>query len=113
MATIRVDADRVTVTFSWAEKLLGLVTDVTVPRSCVRSVSPVESWWRDVHGWRVGLGMPGLWLLGTWRGRSSKQLVALRRGAPAVKIGLSGARYDELLISTPDAVSITRALAAH
>lgn len=85
----------------------------TIRVDAVRSVSPVGSWWRDVHGWRVGLGMPGLWLLGTRRRRGSKQLVALTRGAPAVKIGLSGAKYDELLISTPDAVRITRALAAH
>ncbi|MDI6910042.1 hypothetical protein [Nocardioides sp.] len=48
-----------------------------------------------------GLAVRFTRLRGTWRSRGHKQLVALRRGVPAVRIGLAGSSYDELLVSTP------------
>ncbi len=101
MATITVDADRLRVTFPTTEKLLGVVGDLDVPVSSVLSAHEVASW-REVKGWRMGLGLPGVWLLGTWRWRGHKQLVALRRNRPAVRVVLRGEKYDEVLVETPD-----------
>lgn len=110
MATITVGPDdQVRVTFPTSEKVLGLVRDVRVPRSAVRSAHPVRSW-REVRGWRVGLGLPTIRLVGTWRRRGGKQLVSLRRGVPAVRLELDGMGYDEILVSTPDASRVLEQL---
>lgn len=103
MADIDLTDDALTVRFSRAERLLGIVGDFSAPRSAITSTARVESWSREVRGMRVGLNLPGHWLLGTWRSRGHRQLVALRRGQPAVRFGLTGTKYDEVLVSTADA----------
>jgi hypothetical protein len=102
MATITADATTVRVTFPTKEKLLGLVRDYEVPVSSVSGARLVGTWRDDVRGLRVGLGIPGVWLLGTWIGRHHRQLVALRKNKPAVYLELRGEKYDELLIETDD-----------
>lgn len=111
MTDLTVTHDALTVRFTRTEKALGILRDVTVPRSAVTSAALVESW-REVRGLRVGLGLPGVRALGTWRWRGHTQLVDLRRGVPAVRIGLAGAAYDEILVSTPDAPRVVAELAA-
>jgi hypothetical protein len=105
MACVSVDVDRVRVSFTTREKILGIVGNLDVPVSSVVSASEVRSW-REVRGWRVGLGLPGYWLLGTWRSKGHKQLVALRRDVPAVRLTLRGEKYDEVLVETPDPAAI-------
>ena len=68
MATITVDGLTVRVTFPTREKLLGLVRDYEVPVSSVVGAREVGRWRDDLRGLRVGLGLPGVWLLGTWLG---------------------------------------------
>jgi hypothetical protein len=102
VARIDLSSDHLTVRFTLKERLLGLVRDFSAPRPAIESATLVESW-HEVRGLRVGLGMPGYRLLGTWRSRGHKQLVALRRGEPAVRIALRGTTYAEVVVSTPDA----------
>ncbi len=102
MATISVQGDRLRVDFPLTEKLLGLVGDFEAPLSAVTEAREVRGWRDDLRGLRVGLGLPGTWLLGRWMSRGHRQLVALRRQRPAVYVALSGQEYDELLIETPD-----------
>ncbi len=110
MAEITVDGDRLRVTFPLKEKLLGLVRDLDVPVSAVTEAREARSWREDVRGMRVGLGLPGVWLLGRWVSRGHRQLVALRRHRPAVYVALSGQKYDELLVETPDPAAIVARL---
>lgn len=102
MAEVDLVGDQLSIRFSRSEKIWGLVSDLSVPRSSVQAVSLIESW-REVRGWRVGLGLPGVRLIGVWRKHGHKQLVSLRRDAASVKFVLSGEKYDEVLLSTPDA----------
>jgi hypothetical protein len=102
MATISVLGDRLRVEFPRKEKLLGLVGDFDAPLSAVTEAHEVRGWRDDLRGMRVGLGLPGDWLLGRWMSRGHRQLVALRRERPAVYVALSGQKYDALLIETPD-----------
>lgn len=110
MATITVEGDRLRVHFPAPEKVLGLVRDYEVPLSAVTGARPVGRWRDDLRGMRVGLGLPGVWLLGTWVRPGHRQLVALRRHRPAVYVALSGAKYDELLIEAPDAEALAARL---
>jgi hypothetical protein len=50
--------------------------------------------------------------MGTWRRRGEKSLVSVRRGQPAVRIRLEGARYDTLLVGADDAAALAGALAS-
>ena len=50
----------------------------------------------------AGLAVPGR-RLGTWRSRGRTRLVDVRRGQPALRVQLSGQRYDELLVGSDDA----------
>ena len=102
MAAISVQGDRLRVEFPIGEKLLGLVRDFDAPLSAVTGAREVRGWRDDLRGVRIGLGLPGRWLLGRWVSRGHRQLVALRRERPAVYVALTGEKYDELLIETPD-----------
>lgn len=110
MAWLEIVDHQLHVRFSRVERLLGLVRDVRVPLSSVTAVSRLGSW-SEARGLRVGLGLPGICLLGTWRWRGRRQLVALRRGRPALRIWLHGEKYDELLVSTPEAELLRECLA--
>jgi hypothetical protein len=98
MASITVEGPTVRVSFSRREKLLGLVRDYAAPVASVTAAREVGLWRRELKGLRVGLGLPGVWLLGTWYARGHRQLVALRRHRAAVRVELRGEKYDVLLI---------------
>jgi hypothetical protein len=43
--------------------------------------------------------------IGTWRGRGAKTMVSVRKDQPAVRVELTGARFDVLLIGADDAAA--------
>jgi hypothetical protein len=99
MTTIIVTPDRVRIELSVREKVGGLVRDLDVPASAVRSVSVVPDGLAAARGIRApGLGIPGVRKIGTWRRRGGKTLVSVRRGRPAVLLLLDGARFDRVLV---------------
>jgi hypothetical protein len=95
MSRLVIGDRRLCLRFSRAEKVLGILRDLELPLDQVESVDLLgRPWWRAVRGWRVGLGLPGVRLLGTWRWRGRRQLVDLRRGQPSLRLGLrQGAAY--------------------
>ncbi|MGY1809019.1 hypothetical protein ACI8AF_16745 [Blastococcus sp. SYSU D00669] len=111
MATLQRTADTVRVSFTPAEKLGGLVRDLEVPRSAVTGVALVTDPLADLRGLRApGLGVPGVRKIGTWRRRGTRTLVSIRRHQPAVRVDLSGQRYDTLLIGADDAAALAAEL---
>jgi hypothetical protein len=111
MATLRTTAQTLTVTLTRAEKVLGLLRDLEVPLSSVRSVEVVPDGLAAVRGLRApGLGLPGVRKIGTWRARREKSLVSVRRGQPAVRVRLAGQRFDSLLLGTDDAAALAAEL---
>lgn len=52
-----------------------------------------------------GLAWPGHVKVGTWRGRWGKDLVAVRRGRPAVVVELRDAPWRRLVVEAPDRAS--------
>lgn len=106
MSTVELTSSTLTVRWSRLDKALGLLRDQVVPRSSITGVEVVEDGLSAPRGLRApGLGLPGLRKIGTWRRRGSTTLVDVRRGEPAVRVRLTGHRYDELLLGTPAAAS--------
>jgi hypothetical protein len=113
MATIEMTSGTLRVSLTRTEKVLGLLRDLEVPLSAVRSVAVVPDGLAAARGVRApGLGLPGLRLIGTWRRRGSRTLVSVRRGQPAVRVELAGQRHDTVLVSADDAAAVAAVLDA-
>jgi hypothetical protein len=113
MALLQVRPPVLSVSLTTAEKVLGLLRDVEVPLTAVRSVDVVDDALAAARGLRApGLGLPGLRKIGTWRSGGHTTLVCVRRGQPGVRIVLEGQRWSELLVGTDDAEAVAAALAA-
>jgi hypothetical protein len=116
MATIDITPQTLTVRFTTAEHIGGLIRDITVPRGAVAAVAVEPDGIRAVSGLRApGLGLPGRRKVGTWRGlgdRPRRTAVSVSHGEPAVRITLVGQKFDQLLIGTKDAASVADALGA-
>ncbi len=111
MAAIETYSATLRISLSRAEKIFGLLRDLEVPRSAVITAEAVPSGLAELRGLRApGLGLPGVRAIGTWRARSEKSYVSVRRGAPALRLRLAGQRYDTVLISTTDAVRLAAEL---
>jgi hypothetical protein len=116
MATIDLTPQTLTVRFTTAEHVGGLIRDITVPRSAVTSVAVEVDGIRAVSGLRApGLALPGRRKVGTWRGlgdQPRRTAVSVTRGEAAVRITLAGQKFDQLLIGTTDAESVAETLGA-
>ena len=111
MSTITLTPDTIEVSFTAAEKLVGLVRDQSIPRSSVTDVTVVDDGLSATKGMRApGLGLPGVRKIGTWRRTSGKELVTVRRGEPAVRITLHGHPYQAAVLGTAEAHALARAL---
>lgn len=112
MARITVTDDSVQLRFSMVEKILGLVRDQDFPRSAVASTRVEQQGLHAAKGMRApGLGLPGIRLVGTWRGKG-RSLISVRRDEPAVVVELTGQRYERLVIGAEDAAEVAASLAA-
>jgi len=112
MATMQLTPTHLTVRFTLAEKVAGLVRDVELPRAAVRSAEVVAEPLSEMRGMRApGLALPALRKVGTWRRPGERTLVCVRKGQPALRVRLDGARYDTALLGTDDAAALAGALA--
>jgi hypothetical protein len=113
MATVHLTDSTLTVRLTRWEKIAGLLRDVEVPRSAIRSADVVVDPVGAMRGLRApGLGLPGVRKIGTWRRPGERTLVSVRRGQPALRIRLDGARHDTLLVGTDDAAALAAQLGA-
>ncbi len=111
MATLQLTDSTLTIRLTRFEKIAGLLRDVEVPRSAVRSVDVVGDALTAARGLRApGLGLPGVRKIGTWRRSGERTLVSVRRDQPALRIRLEGQRYDTLLVGTDAATDLADAL---
>jgi hypothetical protein len=111
MATVQLTPTTMTVRFTTAEKIAGLVRDVDLPLAAVRSADVVPDPLAAIRGLRApGLALPGLRKIGTWRRPGERTLVCVRKGQPAVRVRLDGAPYDSLLLGADDAAALARSL---
>ena len=111
MSTITLSDTTLTIRLSPVEKLLGLRRDQAVERGAVTDVHVVPDGMAAARGLRApGLALPGRRKLGTWRSGGATRLVDVRAGEPTLVVRVKGHRYDELLLSPPDAEALASAL---
>ncbi|GAA3441624.1 alpha/beta hydrolase family protein [Planomonospora venezuelensis] len=107
MATMTVTGGELVLALDRGEKVAGLHGDIRVPLTAVRDVTVVENGVAGARGLRSpGLAVPGRTKVGTWRRPGNRAFVTVRRGVPAVRVSLSGAGYDELLVGDEHAAEL-------
>ena len=112
MVEIGVSASEVRLALSKFERFAGLHGDVAVPMPLIRGAEVIADPFANIRGVRSpGLGIPRRRCIGTWRGRGVRTFVVARAGVPAVRVRTlgrgSGAEFDELIVTVPDAVDVT------
>src|SRR5215210_3029285 len=111
MASIELTDDELVVRLTAREKLASLHGDVRVPSRSIQAVAVEPRPLAALRGLRApGLSIPGRTKIGTWRRYRHRGFVIARRDVPAVRVRLTGAQYDDLLVSTPDAEAIVGAI---
>jgi hypothetical protein len=117
MATVVIGENAVMVGFDGWERLFTRRDAVRIPLPAVRGAELVEHPLRATRGGRWGITVTGLLKVGTWGlGTGRRQLVSARREVSGLRValdrGVAGVPFDELIISTPDAAALLRAIRA-
>lgn len=121
MARASINGRVLVVRFSAGERVFTLCGRVELPLEAVRRADsvPPMSGLRGIR--RYGISVLGLLHIGRWgTGAGVRQLVAVRRGSPAVRLRVdpaaTGVRFDEIVVSLPDVdrlvAAVTRGQAA-
>jgi hypothetical protein len=108
---VRLTEDSVEVLLVPWEKALGLLGNIVVPRADVSEVRVVEDPVREamMAGMKAGLRLP--WLYYVCRTIRLDQAFAVRRGVPGLSFAVRNRRVlRRVLVSTPDAEALARAL---
>ena len=114
MTTTHVHDATLTISFTTAEKIAGLLRDQRVPLTAIRTVEVVPDGLQAARGLRApGLAVPGRRKIGTWRSRAGRSLVAVRGHGPAVRLTLAGQRYTSVLITTDAPQELAASLSNH
>ena len=111
MAHLLVDDSKVTVALSAVEKVEALHGDVTVPRTAVTGARAVPDGMAEVHGMRIGTGLPGVILVGTVQGGGSVTFAVCHGRRPAVVLDLAGQSYDRIVVTVDDPDAVISSLA--
>lgn len=98
----------------WEAAMVGRDT-FTAPTASIRSARTTEGWSSEILGYRSGFVVSGYRKLGVFTHPSgTRRLVSMKRGLPLLRVALVReiAEFDELLVSSPDAVALGEALSA-
>ena len=113
MARIDVTDEAVVIRLSTFEKVAGLLGDQEIPLAAVTDVEVVSDPLTAMRGLRApGLAVPGRTRIGTWRGGGRRQMVRVRAGRQAVRIGADGQRFDSYLVDAYDPAAVADAIRA-
>jgi hypothetical protein len=103
MANLLINDDTVTVELTALEKAQALHGNVTVPRTAITEVRSVPDGLAEVHGLKMpGSGIPGVIMVGTWRGADGTTFAVCHGAKPAVVIELTGQRFDRIVVTVDD-----------
>lgn len=104
-------SDALEVRLALWQKILGLMRNITIPRSHITRVEIVEEPVREAMrtGLKAGVRLP--WLYYVCRTMALDQAFVVRRGVPGLDIELHDqGRLTRVLLSTPEAALLARRL---
>ena len=106
MAQITINPANLRVTLTRAEAFWGLHKSITVPGKQVVGAQALGAKWYRTLGLRVGAGIPGLLIAGTFTRKGDKAFVSWKRGEQVLQINLSGGKYDRIVVGVSDAEAL-------
>lgn len=113
MASLSIGPDDVDVVLRPWEQALAFHRTLRLPLTAIVHVGVVNSPWAALRGWRVtGLGIPGVRALGVRRHGTGRDFAAVSNKSAAVLIELNAGRYEQVIVTVPDAEATATALAA-
>ncbi|KAB1652316.1 hypothetical protein F8O01_16960 [Pseudoclavibacter chungangensis] len=101
------------VTFTGWEGLMAGRSAIAVPRGAILGARSTDGWTTEILGMRSGLVVSGFRKVGVFTHPSGiRRLVSMSRGVPLLRVGVDRTTtgFDELLLSTPHASAIARAI---
>ncbi|HTB51050.1 MAG TPA: hypothetical protein VK701_08765 [Solirubrobacteraceae bacterium] len=108
---VHLSEEKLEVRLAPAEKILGLLRNISVPRSDVSEVQVLDDPMREVmrSGLKIGLRLP--WLYYVCRSMRLDRVWAVRRGVPALSFAVRNqGALEHVTVSTPDARELARRL---
>jgi hypothetical protein len=92
------------------ERIAGLLPPLDVPLTAVEGVEVEPDAMAAVHGFRLGLSVPGVARIGRFSRRGELDYVSVKRGQPAVRVHLTGQHFRTLLVGSDDATRLASTL---
>lgn len=111
MAECVVEGDELVVRLRAVEKLEAVHGEVRVPLQSVRAVEVLDDAVGEVHGFRVGTGIPGSVAIGTFTSRDAYIFAVVHHDTPrGVRVDLEGAQFDQLIVGCDDPEAVAAAV---
>lgn len=103
MAHVNFDGLNLRITLDRMERNATHRREFVVPRASITGVEYVPDVWDRVRPRLtvLGIGYPGLALIGTAENRAGQDFCVLYRHGPGLVIGLRGLRHERVLLSMP------------
>lgn len=106
MAKVTINPANLRVTLTRAEAFWGLHRSLTVPgKQVVGAQALGKGWWKTL-GLRIGAGIPGLLIAGTFVRKGDRAFVSWKRGEQVLQINLSGNKYTRIVVGVEDAEAL-------
>lgn len=106
MAKVTINPANLRVDLTRAEQVWGVHKSLTVPgKQVVGAQALGSSWWRTL-GMRVGTGLPGVMIAGTFIRKGDWAFVSWKRGEQVLQINLSGNKYSRIVVGVQDAEAL-------
>jgi hypothetical protein len=106
MAKITVTPASLKVELTKNEQFWGLHRSLTVPGKEVVGAQALSKGWWTTLGLRIGTGLPGVMLAGTFIRKGDRAYVSWSRGKQALQINLSGNKYSRVIVGVDDAEAL-------
>jgi hypothetical protein len=99
MADLLVEGSELVLHLSRFEKVEGVHADLRFPLTSITSVEILEDVMYEVHGWRVGTGIPGVVEVGTFTSPDAKTFAVVHHKTPrGIRVRMQGTTFDQLIV---------------
>jgi hypothetical protein len=99
MADLLVEGDELVLHLTRFEKVEGVHGDLRFPLTSITSVEVLEDAIYEVHGWRVGTGIPGVVDVGTFTSPDAKTFAVVHHNTPrGIRVCMQGTTFDQLIV---------------